>query len=160
MAIMAMALDPGVTTGVAVGALDGSRLYLEIDQKKFTHRSLYMYLHRYFLTEVIYETFEYRNAARAGLNLTPVEMIGVIKFYGETRKANLYPQNAAEGKGYFTDDKLKSLNAYRRGTPHGRDASRHLLQWFKFKRGAEWTVGKDIQIELVPPDWILETYMR
>lgn len=92
-----------------------------------------------------YESFEYRQAARRGLNLKPVELIGVIKLYEQlaTHQVALVHQTAATGKQYYTDVLLKKNGYYVPGRPHGMDATRHLLQWMTFGAGYQFHSRKD-----------------
>lgn len=61
-------------------------------------------------------------------------------------------QTAAQGKGHFTNDKLKALDLYNRKTSHGRDAVRHILQWFHFQEGFQF--NKNQKIVLVTEDYL------
>lgn len=140
--ITLLALDPGGTTGWAVGRLEGQTMQLAIGQTMLTLADMHWLLEQVdlFATAVIYEDFEYRNKTRAGLDLTPVKLIGVIELAKELQPENhpivYYRQKAATGKAYWTDPKLKEIGAYQRGTPHGRDASRHLLHYMQWGPGA------------------------
>jgi hypothetical protein len=157
--IKILSLDPGVTTGVCVGGYTDNVLKLLVDQQQWTVGMLYDYLGGFLAdnTEraepihVIYEDFSYRNRARAGLDLTPVKLIGIIELYRERYEpfVSFTKQSAAAGKGFFTDEKLKDLNCYTTGKQHGRDATRHLLQWANFGAGSQWIDFPNTKIELV-----------
>ena len=106
---------------------------------------------------LIYEDFQYRNHARMNLDLTPAKLIGVIELFLE-RCVNVteYRQTPAMGKSFYTDEKLKQLNAYAVGRQHGRDATRHLLQWANFGPGGQWIEGinsTDITTYTPNRDW-------
>jgi len=93
---------------------------------------------------IIMEDFEFRGRASTGLNLFPCQLIGVARLYELTEptgKCALYLQKPAQGKSYFTDPILKSKGLYKRGLPHGMDASRHLLQWLTFGAGYQFLTG-------------------
>jgi hypothetical protein len=157
--IKILSLDPGGTTGVCVGGYADNHLKLLVDQKQWTVGMLYGYLGD-FLNDnsrgsqpihVIYEDFSYRNRARTGLDLTPVKLIGIIELYREWYEpfVSFTKQSAAAGKGFYTDEKLKDLNVYATGKQHGRDATRHLLQWANFGAGSQWIDMQKTTLELV-----------
>jgi hypothetical protein len=126
-----VSLDPGITTGYSLAILDGDSLYISYDQDKFSHRELYNVLDGIEPDEVICESFEYRNNQhRDNLELYSLEMIGVVRLYCDP-----VMQNAAKGKGFYSDEKLRRMGLYVRGLDHGRDAARHLLHWFTFGPG-------------------------
>jgi hypothetical protein len=139
-----LAIDPGGTTGYCKGSFDGETLLLQPGQERFTAGSLFNFILEdrqrsiqddngiYYL---IYERFDYRNKARPGLDLTAPKLIGVMDLLVEEEDLLCYPQMPAEAKGYWTDDQLKGFNVYVKGLIHGRDAMRHLLQWWQFKAG-------------------------
>lgn len=143
-----LAIDPGVTTGICFGELDVAEqsLKLTFDEKRFTIGEFYEYVRSHVSLarphiHLIYESFEYRNVARTGLNLTPVKLIGVIELLEEwysDKDVKFYMQSAATGKAFFRDDRLKSIGAYAVGNKHSRDATRHLLQWLAFGAGSQY----------------------
>jgi hypothetical protein len=150
-----LSLDPGVTTGYAAAYYSTDRLSIGVDEHVWTPRGLYDWLKVYLResnapTTIIYEGFEYRNKPRTGLNLTPVELIGVIKIFKERHEpiVDFVMQSAASGKAFFSDDKLKVMGAYKPGKKHGRDATRHLLQWANFGAGAQWIDLQNCEIIL------------
>jgi len=161
-----LALDPGVTTGWCLGRWlpDNNRLLLACGQNQFSLNDLYMNMINLLADSLgyvcVYESFEYRNASRAGLNLTPVKMIGVIELLGEsTEGIKIYPQNAAQGKGFWKDDKLKKYELYATGVQHGRDATRHMLHFFTFGPGAQYIDDIDkIEIDLVDIELLASAY--
>ena len=126
-----VALDPGITTGYSLAILDGFVLYVSCDQDKFTHRNLWDFLSEIDPSHVVCESFEYRNTLhRDNLELYSLEMIGVVRLFCAPDM-----QNAAKGKGFYSDEKLRKMGVYVPGRPHGRDAMRHLLHWFTFGPG-------------------------
>jgi hypothetical protein len=139
-----LALDPGGTTGWCQGTLMGKLLYLRVGQTKFSLLDVYDAIHKTARmsdnVDLIYETFEYRNLSRAGLDLTPVKIIGVIELYLEMSPFVIKGcgQNAAKGKGYYTDTKLKEYGVYAKSFQHGRDATRHLMHYLTFGPGSQY----------------------
>lgn len=144
----ALAIDPGGTTGFCEATKTDKKLELWSYQKKLTPMEFRILLESDYLYKridyVICESFEFRKAARAGLDLTPAHLIGVTMAYVE--ESALFMQTAATGKGYFSDDKLKQLGIYLKGRPHAMDAARHLLQWYKFGFGYQF-YDEDTEVE-------------
>lgn len=156
--MIALALDPGATTGYCVAYLNENKLWVAPMERKFTLGELYDFLGWFkpYDAYVIYEDFTYRNASRMGLDLTPVKMIGVIELIGEQHGiGGLCKQTAAQGKGFFTDKRLKDMGVYKIGCNHGRDATRHLLQWFTFGEGSQFAHAL-IEYEMIEPGDIYE----
>jgi hypothetical protein len=154
--VRALALDPGGTTGFAAVYLRKSNgLTLRTGEKQFSPSEIYAFLAdftdtcRYDEGHVIYEDFHYRNASRAGLDLTPVKLIGIIELYKERYESSMSftSQTAAIGKGYWTDLKLKEKGIYAKGKPHGRDATRHLMYWLAFGAGSKYVNVDHTEIE-------------
>jgi len=155
-----LAIDPGVTSGLCHGKLDtkAGKLSLRVDQQRLTVGGVYDLI----LSEIpdkfegnfhlIYEDFQYRNVARAGLELFPVKVIGVIELSYERfvvdglDHVHFYKQSAATGKGFYRDDKLKKLGVYAVGKDHGRDATRHLLQWLSFGAGSQYADIEKLEV--------------
>lgn len=155
-----LALDPGETTGYALAVLD-SRFYLAYDEARLSHEDFWKFLQkvmRHGSVHTVCEDFEFRQGKQKdGLNLYPVELIGILRlFCSNDRWYPLWMQKAAQGKGYYDDNKLKKLGVYQKGYDHGRDAARHLLHWFQF--GAGYQFNHDPQLELVTEDWIRSAY--
>lgn len=157
-----LAIDPGGTTGYAVGFYKDSHLDLIVLEEKmspgkFMYLLQSVHLHDPDPLHLIYEDFQYRNYARMGLDLTPVKLIGVMElFLEQTVSVTGYKQSPSSGKSFYQDDKLKMLGAYAVGRQHGRDATRHLLQWANFGMGGQWIAAvNDLDITLYMPqrDW-------
>ena len=75
-----------------------------------------------------------------GLDLTPVKMIGIIELFVE-RHSLIVPatkQSPSTGKSFYNDEELKRIGCYKVGMAHGRDATRHLLQWANFGAGGQY----------------------
>jgi hypothetical protein len=139
-----MAIDPGKTTGYCYGQIYQDVLeyypFQRIDEVDDLWEKLTTFQPRF----IIIEDFEFRKQSRAGLVLFSVELIGVTRLYSliAQHQVTVFIQKAAEGKGYYRDETLKSKNLYKRGIPHAMDASRHLLQWYTFGYGYQFNNGQ------------------
>jgi len=153
-----ISIDPGVMTGYCYAELVATapgtaRALSELEQvNKLKYHpfqaaddvdDLWRRLKRFDPEYIIIEDFEFRRgkAGAAGLNLFPKELIGVTRLYDLLTNARVFVQKAAQGKSYYTNPILQGLGLYRRGIPHGMDASRHLLQWCMFGFGNQF-IGK------------------
>mgnify|MGYP001203850632 FL=1 len=134
-----LALDPGVTTGHAVGIIEDGLMTVSADQVKWSHQDLWDALGNINPDVIVCESFEYRNQSRAGLVLYSCELIGLVKLLTEMyRSVELCMQTASVGKGYYSNTLLKKHGVYIAGKPHGMDALRHLLQWYTFGPGYQY----------------------
>ena len=148
-----VALDPGITTGYAVGIIDtsGDRpMGVVSGQAKWNEMGLYNELNKSKPDRIIYETFEYRAASLYGkkrehfkVELFPRNLIGVINLYYQERdhEVILYTQSPSAGKAYWSDQLLKKEKVYKVGNPHANDAMRHLLQWYMFGPGFQFNTN-------------------
>jgi hypothetical protein len=82
---------------------------------------------------IICESFQYRPHLPKA-NLTPVEVIGVVKEWCRQNSVKYFPQTPAMGKGFYTDDRLKERQLYKVGKPHANDAMRHLMFFMNFNK--------------------------
>lgn len=156
-----IALDPGKTTGVCYGVKhdDDNTLYLAPHEQQYSLQELYFLLDEFLNvsdpghTNIIYEDFQYRNYARAGLDLTPVKMIGVIELVIEQCAPTILDtkQSPATGKSFYKDDELKRIGCYKVGMQHGRDATRHLLQWVNFGAGGQFFDHDKLEYRMLEP---------
>lgn len=147
----AVSFDPGITTGFSLGILDESCFFVAYEEERLSHRDLWNILQEIQPDHVVCESFEYRNNQhRDNLELYSLELIGVVKLYGHEAM-----QNAAKGKGFYKDEKLKKMGLYRPGVGHGRDAVRHLLHWFTFGPGFKYN-AKGTRIMLAQFQTLLE----
>jgi len=154
--ILVLALDPGRTTGIAVGRKTERSLKIDYFQEEFEHHPLYDYLEslgHLFLNHIICESFEFRQGKQTGVDLYPCELIGVVKlFQSQWSDITLTMQPASvQGKqAYFSNDKLKDMKLYKRGEQyhHGRSAVKHLLQWFHFGAGFKYMEGFDGTVQI------------
>ena len=121
-----IALDPGVTTGVALYTdWPKKHVHIKTEQLLFDHNELYEWLWDNHPTEIVYESFIYQR--RNKVELYPVEVIGVIKLFAQKNEVPIFVQSASQAKGFITNDKIKKLNLWEPGRVHGMDALRHLL---------------------------------
>jgi hypothetical protein len=142
--IKVISIDPGVTTGYAVGVITDGYMKVRCDQNTFNHIELYDFLVGNHPDVVICERFDFRKKA-VGVNLYPVEMIGVVNYFIQERQRrdlviDLFMQKPAEqGKqAYWTDAKLKEVGVYDKSHEHGRSAMKHLLYWYTFGAGFQY----------------------
>lgn len=128
-----VAIDPGRTIGVAVAKVT-DRVVISYSQFEFQPATLWSRLSEWNPSMIICESFRYRQRA-TGADLTAVEVIGIVRLWCDLQGVSLLFQTPAQGKSYWSDDKLRQLDLYERGLPHGRDACRHLLYWLHFGSG-------------------------
>ncbi len=150
-----IALDPGKTTGVCFATYLDNKIALSVDQQEISLAAMWAMLSNACQNlddlHIIYEDFTYRNASRTGLDLTPVKLIGIIEVFREWHEPliGFYKQTASTGKAFYNDDRLKALDVYARGKQHGRDASRHFLQWATFGAGSQWINMDNVEMVLI-----------
>jgi hypothetical protein len=146
-----LAIDPGVTSGYCLAQVASPAIALKpfqmVDDVDDIWDRLALLEPRY----IICENFEFRQRSRAGLNLFPMQAIGVIRLYElkASHQTSVTLQKASEGKSYFTDAQLKRLGVYKRGLPHGMDATRHLIHWFTFGSGYQFVQKNDQKYILI-----------
>jgi len=141
-----IALDPGRTTGYAYGEKYRNDLKISYYQAEWDHLNLYGFLEDSPHDYIVCESFEFRQGKQTGVDLYPCELIGVVNYFDQrvNVQSRLYMQTAAQGKGYYDNDKLKAMDLYKRGLQHGRDACRHLLYWFYFGSGFRFIEDDDV----------------
>ena len=132
-----LSIDPGGTTGFCFAegnATDG--ITVKPWQKRVNHTDLYKLLAELDLTDLVYETFEYRNKTRTKVDLTAKELIGVIKLWQDLNPhVHVADQSPMQGKSFYSNDVLREHGLYVRGRPHAMDATRHMMQWITFGAG-------------------------
>jgi hypothetical protein len=133
--IKVIAYDPGITVGYAEGHIDDGLMTIVSGESKASHGTLWASLGLMKPDVIVCESFEFRRNARDNLELFSCELIGVIRLYAEINDCLLEMQTAAQGKGFFSDNKLRAAKLYRMGKPHANDAIRHLLHWYQFGAG-------------------------
>lgn len=121
-----IAFDPGYTTGVAF--YDSKEIVLE---EVVGHDVIWDMLNELNPDAIVYEKFFYQR--RDKVDLTPVEIIGVIKLFASIIDVTCVGQSAQQAKRFWTDSKIKKLDLWAPGHPHAMDALRHLLYFRTFK---------------------------
>ncbi len=155
------AIDPGVTSGVAIARVDNKGIVDVYEQFELGphdhHFDLWVRLCRIDPAVIVYEDFTYRRVeskgtAMPGIRLESREYIGICKFYnqmyGEVQLVS-QPASIVNGKRVFWDaKKLKAVGLYNRpgGRDHINDATGHLLHYC-IKQG--W--GKELLTQLKDP---------
>lgn len=155
MTFRILGLDPGGTTGWATftaesrwSAQEGTT-YSKVrwdcgqlaDDKHLHHKELddllgFMQTDHFI---VVCESFEYRNRARAGLELISKEYIGVLNLFYQERMQPLgksqqvYYQTASMGKitqnSFVKKRHLQKLGLWSPGLGHAMDGYGHILYW-------------------------------
>lgn len=69
------------------------------------------------------------------VDLTPVEIIGIIKQFSWQYGIPIVWQTPSQAKHYFTNEKLKEMGLYTPGKTHGNDAMRHIQYYLEFGEG-------------------------
>ena len=135
-----IALDPGGTTGWAVW--QGDQINVGHWGPDDHHLTLFDNLGFYQTSEyhIVCESFEYRQHARANVNLVSKEYIGIVKLFQQERMSKLPNQyvkfqTAAQAKGFVTDSKIKASHLWTPGMRHAMDAMRHLIYYDIFALG-------------------------
>lgn len=123
-------IDPGKTTGFAFYSPDSTECGCQ--QSDYTHDAFLQVLNYFHPDFIVCESFVHTH--RDAVDYTPVEYIGLVKWFVERRGIELIMQTPGYGKGYFTNEKLKKLGLYLAGKGHAMDAYRHLLQ-FRMQSG-------------------------
>lgn len=140
--ITVIAIDPGGTTGFAIGLIDEDKGEMRVssDELRMTGTELYARLEVLEPDILIYERFEYRNRARAGLELISRDLIGVMELYCNREGVTYYKQMPGGTiNAHFNNKKLKELGVFK-GTKgnHANEACMHLCHWFTFREGYKW----------------------
>lgn len=132
-----MALDPGITTGIAVGRITNERIVcIESSQGALNTFQVFGLLESVVPSYLVAEGFEYRNDSRPGLELFSRNILGVCEMWATLRGSAFRTPTAARGKAWFGDEKLRKLGYYEPGKPHARDALRHLFTFLEFGKGS------------------------
>lgn len=159
--MICLALDPGMCTGYAI-AYKGDRAFdICYSQEYFDANAFWRFLNETKSDYTVCESFEFRQAKQTGVELYPVELIGILKLNRYFKSDSLYFQQAhIQGKktAYFSDQRLKEMELYRKGVEHGRSAVKHLLYWFYQGAGFQFIHGKEIEPTLVDEEWFRSKY--
>ena len=122
---MIVALDPGVTTGVAVFTPTGI-IMNEWRYDTAPHARIYHALDILKPKLVISEAFHFRQD-KTGAVFTGVEYIGVIKCFCQQNGVEHIEMTPGQGKGFWDNRKIKALGWWKPSAPHAIDAMRILL---------------------------------
>ncbi len=124
------AVDPGLTTGISLVAVDGREAHqlvvTQVGHERFG-----------FLAELIIPTFRPHvviedfiiTANTAAKSQAPwsLRQIGVAEYLADKYGCPFTTQPPSAAKAFVSNDKLKGLGWYARGQDHGRDAQRHAV---------------------------------
>jgi len=157
-----LALDPGRTTGYAIGIVENGKPYIAYYQQEFDHKGLFQLLYQTseacdWAVNIVCESFNFRRH-KTGVDLYPCELIGVTNYFVQAYPMNaLFMQNSSvQGdKAYFSDERLKDMKLYQKEYKHGRSAVKHLLHYLKFAHGASMMAEVESS-ELVTMKWAKE----
>lgn len=153
----ALSLDPGKTTGYCYAEMKEDRLRLSPGEDIFTMMDMAAFIESFIQSggnHIVYEGFNFRNAVRTGVDLTPVKIIGVIELYQgqyEPMVTFTEQQPSAQGdKSFYTDARLRELGVYwAHGRGHARSATKHLLYWLNFGPGGQYVDIHNTPMELM-----------
>jgi hypothetical protein len=131
-----MAIDPGLTTGLAI-ATSAGWLIAEVGDLQDVWKVLWAYKPKVIL-------FERFNPQELPVDLSALEVQGIVKLY--QLMAKVHPAiwwQPRDVKNLCSDDFLRANSLWVKGMGHGRDAIRHLC-WHLIKREGntellEWT---------------------
>lgn len=144
----AVALDPGVTTGYAMGLIEDTVMTVVTGQNKWNESELLTFLHDLRPDYIICERFEFRHGIHRhhGANMFSRQLIGIVNLYSQFDKGThdhncvvlMQPAMKDNETTFFNNKRLKSMGLYKAGRDHANDAVRHLLYWAKFKSGSQF----------------------
>jgi hypothetical protein len=159
---IALALDPGKCTGIAIAAKSGEEFEVCYNQASLDVSGFWQLLKQVSPDFAICESFEFRKGKQhAGIDLYPRELIGILRLFMWDQQEHLYFQPASvQGSKdvYFSDVKLKELGLYLKGIEHGRSAVKHLLYWYYFGAGFNYLIHPEQEAKLVDYEWFTTTY--
>lgn len=161
---VALALDPGRTTGYALATAQPD-LHIAYGETQFDHDDLWYWMLDLMPSYVVCESFDYRRLK--DVDLYPCELIGVVNLFCDLRGGRLIPlymqKPSVQGRdAYWSDAKLKELELYKAGTEHGRSALKHLLYWLMFGHGGQFGLLKPEaeNPQFTGVSWFLENYAK
>jgi hypothetical protein len=124
-----IALDPGVTTGLAWQTED-CVAFAELQQEhvlQFVWERLRDPEHR--IDAVVCESFTItvQTAKKSQDGLVSIEIIGALRWMCALHGVRFQLQSPAVAKNFVDDAKLKRVGIYPTGLDHAKDAARHLV---------------------------------
>jgi hypothetical protein len=135
--VIILAVDPGGTTGYAIGEVNEGFRFVAAGESKLTESGLFGLCESISPLYVVAESFEFRQS-KSRIVLDSRDLLGVLKLWATLRHRSYHTQSASTGKSYFDDDKLRKEGVYTVGSAHARDATRHLLHWITFREGYQF----------------------
>jgi hypothetical protein len=128
-----LAIDPGVTTGFAFRARDGEIFSWqhELNSEDLPYTYFMAQLETLVVDRVVCERFDFRQN-KTGVDYTPVELIGLIKFWAEDaidEEIIWQGQDIKSNKSFWTEEKLKLYGVYKPNLGHAMDATKHLMHY-------------------------------
>ena len=147
-----LSLDPGATTGCASAQWEPSspdEQLTSVEQIKFRqwhlsdqphHAQLWALLHANAFTEIVWESFQFRQhvfvdqegnpvVGNTKVELISCEYIGILELFCALNGTKHHTRNASTAKHLITNDKIQALGLWLPGMPHAMDATRHLLRY-------------------------------
>ena len=151
-----LALDPGATTGWALfvkgapteryrsGQVGTDKVWRLLETAKMaTNEAGELDEDGYVDLTIICESFQHRQLPK--VDLTPVEVIGVVKEWARQNNIEIVWQTAAQGKAFFDNKRLEALGVLKRPATHWRhanDAMRHMMWYLGFGKGVK--IGESV----------------
>ncbi len=124
------AVDPGLTTGISVVAVDGGEA-VQLAVLQVSHRDFG------FLAELVIPTLRPHvvvedfiiTASTSAKTQAPwsLKQLGVAEYLAAKYDCPFVTQPPSAAKAFVSNDKLRGLGWYARGQDHGRDAQRHAV---------------------------------
>lgn len=137
-----IALDPGGTTGIATVEFGDDEYewnWYELGPDDH-HKELWDFLLRGTVGPsgnftIVSERFDFRqhDDHRTGVELISREYIGITKLFCKMYGHPVVLQSAGQAKPFVTDEKLKIMGLYQKGSAHKRDATRHAIYYMVAK---------------------------
>lgn len=140
------AFDPGVTTGIAIydnEADQGTNRYrafqVRPDLYPNPHDTLYEVINTINPDLIIYEPFHFRQG-KTGAVFTGIEYIGILQLWQQRNKRQIKIITPSDGKGFWSDAKIRRLGLWHSAATHAMDAIRILLR--HLMKDKEWLARK------------------
>jgi hypothetical protein len=133
-----LAIDPGLTTGLAWAKFDRAHFYDTLPEvttempREFdaTCGKIETTIRKVLPDLIVLEKFTITAAtakkSTAGSSVA-IELIGVVKYIVNQYGIKLEIQSPVDAMNFISDEKLRRLGLYKPGLDHARDATRHLL---------------------------------
>ena len=140
-----LGLDPGGTTGYSVIDVTPDLTVDLVVADQF--HSTFSGLHNLFdlwgpFDMAIMEAFilyPWKAAAQSYSDMQTPRFIGAIEYFLWEKQLPVGFQNASQGKGFVTNDKLREWDLYQTSKKHSNDATRHICQYL--------VLGKNVPVQ-------------